>query len=74
MAKLPVVSGDAARKALERVGWVFQRQSGSHMVLTKEGSIATISIPRHRELPAGTLRRIIRDAEMSVEEFVEKLS
>jgi len=73
VGKLPVVSGDSVRKALEQVGWVFQRQSGSHIVLTKPGSILTISVPRHHELAAGTLRRILRDAGLSVEQFTELL-
>jgi predicted RNA binding protein YcfA (HicA-like mRNA interferase family) len=69
MSKLPVVSGDVARAAFERAGWTFQRQSGSHMILTKEGHIVTLSIPRHRQLAPGTIRRLIRDAGMSVDEF-----
>lgn len=70
---LPVVSGDDTRKALEKKGWLFQRQVGSHMIFTKEGSVITLSVPRHRELPKGTLRRIIRDAGLTVSEFVEAL-
>lgn len=73
MGQLPVVSGDQARKVLEQKGWVFQRQNGSHMVMTKHGSIFTIAVPRHKELAVGTLRRIIRDAQMTVEEFVQSL-
>jgi predicted RNA binding protein YcfA (HicA-like mRNA interferase family) len=73
MGKLPVISGDQARRSLERAGWVFQRQTGSHQILTKPSYIVTIAIPRHRELPAGTLRRIIRDAGLTVEEFISLL-
>jgi len=66
---LPVVSGRDARQAFERLGWTFRRQTGSHMILTKAGSIASLSIPDHRELAPGTLRKLIRAAGISVEEF-----
>jgi predicted RNA binding protein YcfA (HicA-like mRNA interferase family) len=66
---LPVVSGREARRAFESVGWVFRRQAGSHMILTKAGSIVSLSVPDHRELAPGTLRALIRSAGMSVESF-----
>ena len=70
MARLPVVSGDEAIRALRRAGWVARRQVGSHVMLDKEGEAATLSVPRHQELGPGILRRLIRDAGMTVEEFV----
>ena len=69
MPDLPVVSGQEARRAFERLGWIFRRQTGSHMILTKPGSIASLSIPDHRELAPGTLRKLIRLAGVSVEQF-----
>lgn len=69
MPDLPVVSGQEARRAFERLGWVFRRQTGSHMILTKPGSIASLSIPDHRELAPGTLRKLIRLAGVTVEQF-----
>ena len=69
MPDLPVVSGRDARQAFERLGWMFRRQTGSHLILTKAGSIASLSIPDHRELAPGTLRKLIRAAGISVEEF-----
>ena len=69
MPELPVVSGRDARQVFERLGWTFRRQTGSHMILTKAGSIASLSIPDHRELAPGTLRKLIRAAGISVEEF-----
>jgi predicted RNA binding protein YcfA (HicA-like mRNA interferase family) len=66
---LPVVSGQQARRAFERLGWIFRRQTGSHMILTKSGSIVSLSIPDHRELAPGTLRKLIRLAGVSVEQF-----
>lgn len=69
MPDLPVLSGQEARRAFERLGWIFRRQTGSHMILTKPGSIASLSIPDHRELAPGTLRKLIRLAGLSVEQF-----
>ena len=73
MPKLPVISGADAVKALCRAGWRFDRQRGSHVVLLKEGHIASLSIPQHRELAPGTLRSLIRSAGLSVDEFCELL-
>jgi predicted RNA binding protein YcfA (HicA-like mRNA interferase family) len=69
LAELPVVSGRQARAAFERLDWVFQRQKGSHMILTRPGHIASLTIPDHRELAPGTLRKLIRAAGLTVEEF-----
>jgi len=60
-------------RAFERDGWVLRRQAGSHMILTKVGSIASLSVPDHKELAPGTLRKLIRYSGMSVEEFIRKL-
>lgn len=73
MPALPVLSGDEARRAFEEAGWIFVRQSGSHMFMKKPGMRAALSIPRHRELDRGMLRSLIRKAGMTVEEFVHLL-
>jgi predicted RNA binding protein YcfA (HicA-like mRNA interferase family) len=65
------VSGQEARRIFERAGWIFRRQSGSHMILTKLGNVASLSIPDHRELAPGTLRKLIRIAGLSVAEFLD---
>ena len=70
MARLPVISGDEAIRAFQTAGWVVRRQAGSHVALDKEGEVATLSVPMHRELDKGLLRRPIRDAGPTVEEFV----
>jgi predicted RNA binding protein YcfA (HicA-like mRNA interferase family) len=62
-----------ARQAFERLGWVMRRQRGSHMILTKPGQVASLSIPDHRELATGTLRKLIRAAGLSVDEFLSAL-
>ena len=73
MPELPVVSGRDARRAFERLGWTFNRQKGSHMILLRPGHIASLSIPDHRELAAGTLRKLIRAAGITVDDFVQAL-
>ena len=74
MPALPVISGRDARKAFEKAGWSFNRQKGSHMILTKAGVSANLSIPDHRELDRGLLRGLIRDAGLTVEQFIALLN
>ena len=73
MTKLPTVSGRDCVKALQRSGFVVRRQSGSHIVMQKPDPYLVVSVPNHRAVKPGTLRRIIKDAELTVEEFVELL-
>lgn len=72
MPKLPVLSGDEFIKAMSRLGYSIDRTRGSHMILRGPGR-PPLSVPRHREWDRGTLRGLIRDAGLSVEEFVELL-
>ena len=74
MAQLPVVSGAQAVKAFERVGYEFSHQRGSHVVLRRiEQPNRHLSVPNHKELGRGLLRSLIRDAGLTVEEFVNLL-
>jgi predicted RNA binding protein YcfA (HicA-like mRNA interferase family) len=73
MPPLPVVSGAQAVKALQRAGWIVNRQRGSHVIMLKTGSMVSLSVPQHRELAPGTLRALIRASGMTVEEFVKLL-
>jgi predicted RNA binding protein YcfA (HicA-like mRNA interferase family) len=68
--RLPRLSGRAVVKAFGRDGWQVARQKGSHIILVKDGSWATLSVPDHRELAPGTLRSLIRAAGLTVEAFV----
>lgn len=68
MARLPVVSGDDFVRAMRRVGYTLDHIRGSHMILTHP-SRARLSVPRHRELGRGMLRRLLRNAGVSREEF-----
>ncbi len=71
MAKLPTdLSGREVRRALERAGFVFRRQAGSHMILRRENPYARAVIPDHKQMRAGTLRRIIADSGLTLEEFI----
>lgn len=68
---LKLVSGSEAVKKLQRAGWTVMRQKGSHIMLTKPGYQWTLSIPQHDELGPGLLRKFLKQAEISVEEFNE---
>ncbi|MDI6709044.1 MAG: type II toxin-antitoxin system HicA family toxin [Methanobacteriota archaeon] len=75
MPKLPVVTGDKVIKAFSKVGWSVARQRGSHVIMVKENSVVTLSIPVHKNRPVkrGLLRDLIRDAGLTVEQFCELL-
>ncbi len=73
MSRLPVCSGAQAIRAFERAGWRLSRQKGDHVSLLKSGSSLVLTVPLHKELAKGTLRRLIRDAGLTIDEFSEKL-
>ena len=71
MAKLPSdLSGSEVRRALERAGFVFRRQRGSHMILRRDKPHARVVVPDHQHVRRGTLRKIIHEAGLTVDEFV----
>jgi predicted RNA binding protein YcfA (HicA-like mRNA interferase family) len=67
---LPIMNGREVVRVFERLGWRFVRQKGSHMILVKTGEIVTLSIPDHSEVAKGTLRKLIRTAGITVDEFL----
>jgi predicted RNA binding protein YcfA (HicA-like mRNA interferase family) len=69
MTSLPVLSGREVVKVFASFGWEVSRQSGSHIIMTKSGETITLSIPDHREVAKGTLRSLIRAANLTVDEF-----
>ncbi len=70
MTGLPVVSGRQAVRAFERAGWrQLRRGRGSHILLVKAGVPAVLSVPDHKELGRGTLRWLIHDAGLTVDQF-----
>jgi len=73
MKKLPLLSGRKVAKVFEYLGWEIARQRSSHIILVKEGHIATLSIPDHREVARGTLRSLIAKSGLTIEEFLNAM-
>ena len=73
--KLPRVEGREVVRALERAGFEVRRQKGSHVHLRRSSDQRRVTVPVHtgRTLPPGTLRAILRDADIEVEEFRQLL-
>ena len=75
MPKLPRFSSREAIRALSRLGFEQIRQTGSHVVMKKETSEGEIGcvVPVHQELKVGTLSSILKQAQVTVEEFIGSL-
>ncbi len=73
MGKLQVISGRECINALKKAGFLFKRQKGSHIVLRRDIPFGQVVVPDHKELDRGTLRAIIKQAELSVDEFLSLL-
>jgi predicted RNA binding protein YcfA (HicA-like mRNA interferase family) len=71
MVKAPVVSGVDVVRTLQRLGFIVARQRGSHIVM-RRGSSGCV-VPNHRELKVGTLVGLLKQAGVSMDEFIEKL-
>ncbi|HOC57330.1 MAG TPA: type II toxin-antitoxin system HicA family toxin [Verrucomicrobiota bacterium] len=70
--KLPRdISGFEAAKALRRLGFVEIRQTGSHCILRRQNR--TVVVPQHKPLKPGTLKGIIEQAALTLEQFVKAL-
>ena len=69
--RLPVVSGREALRALEKAGYAEISQRGSHVKLRRRNR--TVIVPLHRELAPGTLRSVLRQADLTIEQFTELL-
>jgi len=72
MPPVPVLRPSEVIKIFERFGWSVVRQKGSHIILTKPGNIATLSVPNHSEVARGTLRDLIQKAGLTVEQFLQE--
>jgi predicted RNA binding protein YcfA (HicA-like mRNA interferase family) len=70
MTKLPGVSARECARALARIGFRLRRQEGSHVILRHDDPFCQLVVPDHKELDRGTLRAILRQAGVGVEEFV----
>ena len=75
MTKAPSLSYRRVVRALQRDGWIVIRQKGSHIRLQKRAGDRTLKliIPAHRPVKRSTLSRIIKQAELDVEKFLELL-
>lgn len=71
MASVPVLRPRDVVKAFKKLGWEVARQKGSHLILTKKGHIATLSVPNHPEVARGTLRSLIARAGINLDEFLK---
>lgn len=69
---LPIISGAEAIRALQRLGFIVVRQRGSHIVL-RRGSQGCV-VPNHREMKIGTLSGVLKQAGVSVDEFINAIN
>ncbi|MEH1843070.1 MAG: type II toxin-antitoxin system HicA family toxin [Nostoc sp.] len=74
MPKLPVLTGKTVINALEKIGFQAVRQKGSHVQMEREdGRLVTIPVHAGKTIGKGLLRKILRDAELTREEFIALL-
>jgi predicted RNA binding protein YcfA (HicA-like mRNA interferase family) len=73
MASIPLLRPSEVVKGFERLGWTVARQRGSHIILTKTGHIASLSVPNHPQVARGTLRVLLARAGVTTEEFLAAL-
>jgi len=72
MPKLPIISGKAAVKAFSKLGYEVDHQTGSHIILRqRKYPHRRLTVPNHKELSKGTLRGLIKQAGLTIEEFVD---
>ncbi|HEX73778.1 MAG TPA: addiction module toxin, HicA family [Dehalococcoidia bacterium] len=70
MPELPIVSGDQCISALERIGYRVARTRGSHVRMRCPGR-RPVTVPKHNKLDRGTMRAILRTADISIDEFIQ---
>ena len=70
MPALPALGGKEVVQIFESFGWSIARQRSSHIILTKDGEMATLSVANHKEVAKGTLSSLIRTAGLTVNEFL----
>ena len=73
MPSLPTLNGQEVVRVFESFGWSVARQKSSHIIMTKQGEASTLSIPNHNEVAKGTLRSLIRSANLTVDQFVKAI-
>lgn len=73
MPAVPLLKPAEVVGVFQKIGWEVTRQRGSHIILTREGHIATLSVPNPPEVARGTLRSPIARAGLTVDRFEEVL-
>jgi predicted RNA binding protein YcfA (HicA-like mRNA interferase family) len=73
MSALRHLSGQQCVNALQKAGFVFRRQDHNHIVLRRNDPFTQLVVPDHTELDRRTPRAILRQAEISIEEFISLL-
>ena len=75
MPKLPLISGKDMLKVLTRIGFTHVRTNGSHAILNKqtEKGKVTVPVPLHKELAKGTLKSIMNQSGLSLEDLLKLL-
>lgn len=73
MGSIPLLRPKEVVKVFERLGWEIARQRGSHIIMTKAGHLATLSIPDHQFVARGTLRSLLAKSGVSLEELLNNL-
>jgi predicted RNA binding protein YcfA (HicA-like mRNA interferase family) len=72
MSKLPILSGKELCKLLQLIGYIFDHQTGSHIILRNDSyPFRRLTVPNHKEISKGTLRNIIREAGLTLDEFMD---
>ena len=70
MPQIPSLRASEVVNIFEKLGWRMARQKGSHMIMIKTAEIASLSIPNHNPVAKGTLRSLIRSANLTVSDFL----
>ena len=73
MSKLPQVSGSDVVRALQKAGFSVRRQHGSHIIMRRDNPFAQTVVPNHHQIDRGTLRAILRQTDLSADEFTKLL-
>ena len=73
MSKLPQVSGSDVVRALQKLGFTVRQQHGSHIIMRRDDPFAQTVVPNHKQIDRGTLRAILRQAEITAEEMIKLL-
>ena len=73
MPQVPLLNPRDVIRVFEKFEWHVARQKGSHIIHTKSGHIATLSVPNHTEVARGALRSLFQKAGLTVEDFLEAL-